>query len=367
MTVRAVFCWPEISGYMAACWRALARRATVDFTVVAFRSAQPGAAAAFSDATLSGVPARLLGGSERADYPLIRELVTRHRPDVVVLPGWMHAPYRRLTAEPRLRARFVMTMDTPWRGHPRQQVGRAALRPYLRRIEQVVVPGERAWQYARRLGVPAGRIRRGLYGVDVAGLSPILERRRARPSGWPRRFLFVGRYARDKAPDVLAEAYPLYRRTVGAEAWPLTCCGRGPMSSLWSSVDGAVDHGFVQPDAMPRVWEDAAALILPSRFDPWPLVLAEACAAGLPVVCTDACGSAVELVRPQHNGVVVPVGDPQQLGAALVRMHRQHERLPALGANGQALAAPYSAELWAERWEEWLTTPVPERPRRSGR
>jgi glycosyltransferase involved in cell wall biosynthesis len=364
VTVRAVFCWPEISGYMAACWRALARRATIDFTVVGFASAQPGTSAGFADSTLDGVPCRLLTAGERHDEPLFLDLVRRRRPDVIVLPGWMHGPYRRLTRAADLgTSRFVMTMDTPWRGHPRQQLGRLALRPYLRRIDQVVVPGERAWQYARRLGVPAARIRRGLYGVDVAGLHPLLERRRAQPRGWPRRFLFVGRYAADKDPAVLAEAYRRYRTVLGSEAWPLTCCGQGPLESVWSTVDGVTDRGFVQPDAMRQVWQDAGVLVLPSRFDPWPLVLAEACAAGLPVICTDACGSAVELIRPNHNGLVVPVADPQSLSDAMVRMHREHERLPVLGANSQALAAPYSAELWAERWEEWLTAPEPVRPR----
>ena len=50
-----------------------------------------------------------------------------------------------------------------------------------------------------------------MYGVDYASLSPLYQRRVEQPGGWPRQFLFVGRYVEDKAIDVLIEAYAQYR------------------------------------------------------------------------------------------------------------------------------------------------------------
>ena len=268
-------------------------------------------------------------------------------PDLVVLCGWFHPPYRRLVIELCGSPTFVLSMDTPWQETARQQAGRLLLRPFIRQMRKVVVTGERCWQYARRLGVPPEDIVRGLYGVDYAGLSPLWEERKA--AGWPQAFLFIGRYAEEKAIDVLVKAYEKYRVRV-ANPWPLHCCGKGPDASLLEAQEGIVNHGFVQPEALPEYGRGAGAFVLPSRFDPWPLALVEAASAGLPIVCTDACGSAVELVRDRYNGRIVPTDQANALAAALVDLHHRSEELPTWGKRSQRFAAPYSAEAWTERW-----------------
>ena len=64
--MRIVFCWLEISGYMAACWRALAAREGVDLQVIAFAPNTEGKAP-FSPEVLAGVDHHLLDRQERAD------------------------------------------------------------------------------------------------------------------------------------------------------------------------------------------------------------------------------------------------------------------------------------------------------------
>jgi glycosyltransferase involved in cell wall biosynthesis len=244
-----------------------------------------------------------------------------------------------------------MGMDTPWEGSGRQQLGRWVLRPFVRQMDRVMVTGERCWQYASRLGVSPDRIVRGLYGVDVAGLKPLWERRQA--DGWPQRFLFVGRFADEKAVDVLVEGYARYRERVETP-WSLMCCGKGAMADRLDRQPGIDNRGFVQPDDMTDVWAEAGAFVLPSRFDPWPLALVEAAAAGLPVICSDACGSAVEIVRSGYNGVRVPDEDATALADALARTHGMYDALPKWGRRVQEFAMPYSAERWATRWARML-------------
>lgn len=332
---------------MAACWRELAARPEVDLHVIAF---QAGDATAFSDRMMEGIPCTLLDESTRNDKSAVRAAVARQQPDVLVLSGWFHPPYRRL---PFLRAfrnaPCIMGMDTPWQGTLRQQVGRLVLQPFMRQMERVVVTGERSWQYARRLGVSPGHIVRGLYGVDYAKLAPLWKERTQ--DGWPQSFLFIGRYAEEKAIDVLTEAYRIYRTQI-ANPWPLHCCGKGPNASLLDMQQGIVNHGFVQPDALLRMWRQAGAFVLPSRFDPWPLALVEAAATGLPIACTDACGSAVELVRDRYNGRIVPTGSASALAEALLELHGRSDELPEWGQRSQQFAAPYSARAWAQRWEQ---------------
>jgi len=346
---RVVICWSDISGYMAACWRALVARGQWDVHVVAWKRSHD---TEFAAGVMDGIPCTLLTDEQREDRAHVRSIVTGMQPDVVVLPGWMSRAYMALAREPALAgARFVMTSDNPWWGRVRQYAARYGLRAYLRRMDRIFVPGERAWQYALRLGFGPDRIRRGLYGVDVEGLAPLLEQRRAGP--WPRSFLYVGRYAEIKGLDVLVQAYRAYRAQVDAP-WALQCCGKGPLESLLADEPGINNHGFVQPGDLGPVWQRVGAFVLASRYDAWPLVVVEACAAGLPVLATENCGSTVELVRPAYNGWLFPREDVGALTRALVAAHRAYDQLPEMGARAQEFARAYSAQAWALRWEGYL-------------
>lgn len=343
--MRIVFTWAVLSGYMAACWRELAARPGVDLHVIAARAVST-TNTDFSDTILQGVPHTLLDAMERHDGQLLIKQVRALEPDIIFCTGWWQKSVRDVALSKELsHIPFVMGLDTPWRS-PVQYLNRLRFPRYLRRLTAVMPAGERAWQHARNLGTASNRIFRGQYGVDVSGLRPLYKQRTAGP--WPRRFLFTGRYVPEKALDVLVKAYRIYRTKV-TEPWLLRCCGRGPQGHLLENQPGIENVGFVQPEDMPAYWKDAGAFLIPSRFDPWPLALVEACAAGLPIIATEVCGSAVECLRPHYNGLFVSEEDPEALARAMITLHNQHVMLPIWGQRSQAFAEPYSAEIWADR------------------
>jgi len=347
--VRIVICWSQISGYMAACWRAMVKRCP-DIQIVAFKSGQHGTNAAFADEVIQGLPIQLLDADERANQALIESRVIEHRPDVVIVPGWLHQPYMHLLHHPSLSsARFIMGMDTPWKGTWRQRMARLKLGWYLERADRVVVAGERSWQYATFLHVPEGKLRRGVYGIDYQNLSGLYDRRLQLPGGWGRNFLYSGRYTHVKGIDVLVDAYMRYRRNV-SNPWSMVCCGQGELSYLLTAREGITNHGFVQPWQTGDLYTTSGVFVMASRYDPWPLALVEGCAAGLPILCTESCGSAVELVRSHYNGITVGTEDAGYLAWGMQWMHEHRDQLPQMGARSRGFAAPYSAELWAQRW-----------------
>lgn len=360
--MRVVFLWTTLSGYMAACWRELAKRPELDLLVIAYRSSAK-SNTSFDDSLLAGIPHQLLDEDQRMDGRGLIGRVVAHRPDVIVATGWWQKHFREVALAPELMdAAFIMGLDTPWRT-PLQYLNRLRFPRYLHRLDGVAPAGERAWQHARNLGIAPDRIFRGQYGVNVSAFRPTFAARLAGP--WPRRFLFAGRYVDEKAVDVLVEAYRLYRTRV-TNPWELRCCGRGPLGPLLATVPGIVDAGFVQPDDMPRHWAEAGAFLIPSRFDPWPLALVEACAAGLPVIASEVCGSAVELLRPRYNGLLVPEENAEALAAAMVTLHENEACLPDWGRRSQTLAEPYSAEVWTERWVAILRQTIAARRERRG-
>jgi glycosyltransferase involved in cell wall biosynthesis len=344
--MRIFFCWPGINGYMAACWRALIASGS-DIFVIAFHPTHL-KDSAFDTSIMEGIPHLLIDAKDSTATEICALRIREFQPGFVCVPTWGYPVYNRLVYRRDLKnARFVMGMDNPWRGTLRQRLGRFKVFGYLARIEKVLVPGERSFQFARRLGVPEKRIARcSLYGVDHTTLKSLLDRRAQQ--GWPRRFLFIGRYVEDKGLDILIAAYERYCAHYGRDSWTLATCGQGPLAHLLS-MRPVNNYGFVQPLSLNDIWLNSGVLVHPPRLDHWPVVIVEACSAGLPVIASEACGSIVELIRPYYNGIAVPTGNVAALANAMGWMHEHYGLLPTLGSRSQELAAPFSAEAWTEQ------------------
>jgi glycosyltransferase involved in cell wall biosynthesis len=347
--MKVVICWSHVSGYMAACWRALAERPDVELSIIAFA---PEGDAAFSQSIMAGLRYELLDPIKRNDSDYIRERVSSLAPDVVVIPGWLHPPYVALASDSKLqRVRFVMGIDTSFTGSWRQRLARLKIGKLIDRMDLVVVAGERAFQLAKHLKVPDAKILRGVYGYDDRWLALTQQER---SKDWPRHFLYVGRYVPEKAIGVLLDGYSRYRDSVD-DPWPLTCCGTGPMAHTIAAAKGVLNLGFIQPADLPNLFLKHGAFVFVSRFEPWGVALAEAMASGLPAICSEAVGASVELVRHLHNGLLIATDHASALADAMRWMHEHYDRLPEMGQRAREFAMPFAAQRWAERWHERMT------------
>ncbi len=349
--MKVTFCWPEINGYMASCWRELSKQSGMTLQIVA---GMPGVTGKnkYGAQIARGLDVTLLKSHEMVgDRSRPLQILLEQKPDVVFVPGWHCSCFTELAFERRLSyAKFILGIDNPRTDTLRQYLARFKIGRLLKRMDMVVVPGERSWQFAvRLLRVPETKMRRGLYGGDYRMLTVSLSDRTKSDRDWPGRFVFLGRYAPEKGIDVLVQGYRLYRQLT-PDPWTLTCCGTGRLSNLMKGVPGLEDVGFVQPEELPELLSRQGVFVLPSRYDPWPLALVEAASAGLPILCSSECGSSVEMVRPYYNGLTFPAGDANSLANGLLWMQKNREILPQMGSRSQVLAEPYSAQSWATRW-----------------
>jgi len=347
--MRIAILWTHASGYSAACWRDLQATDGITLKVWAYSSKETASNAPFDEALLlEGIDCVLLDARQAEDFQFLERAVCDYRPDVVLVSGWSNRAYRKLMASADLKCGTkIMGMDNPWSGTWKQYATCWLRNRYVKRFDYIWVAGERTRQFAKRISRTTS-IRDGVYSFDSSAFSGSLQKRRLQAADWPKRFLYVGRYVESKGLRQLLKAYDRYRRNV-TDPWELHCCGAGPLEVLFGNRVGVRNLGFCQPRTLPNVFDSAGVFILPSRYEPWGVVVAEAMAAGLPVIASDACGATVELVRDNYNGFVFDPSNGVELLERMLWCHDNRNRLFTLSQNAIASASAFSSGLWAER------------------
>ena len=133
------------------------------------------------------------------------------------------------------------------------------------------------------------------------------------------RVLFVGVLERYKNVDVLAAAW----RVVAARRPEarLHLVGMGTQTQV---AEGLVREGVrwerrLEPAALAAALDSSRALLLPSASEGLPRVAIESFVRGRAVVGARA-GGIPDIVEHEHNGLLVPPGDPYALAAAIERV-----------------------------------------------
>ena len=242
-----------------------------------------------------------------------------------------------------------MVIDNPWRGSLKQRLGMFISSVYVKPITDMVwLPGERQATFARKLGFSQNAILRGSFTCDHPAFEAVHNARIAQGKPLPRRFVFVGRMVLAKSVDKLVEAYRIYR-TQNSIAWPMICCGSGPLRSRLENQEGIRVDGFVQPERMPDVLESAGCLILPSRFEPWALVVHEAAAAGRVILASENVGAVTHLVQPGYNGFIFDQCDVAGLARLMSKISAMNDaRLDDMSRASFLLSQQFSPKRWAD-------------------
>ncbi len=224
------------------------------------------------------------------------------------------------------------------------------------------------------LGFPAERSRVIPYGVDVQAFTPRssgpLGSPQATRGAWRERLgipatapllLGVGRMATKKGFHVLIEALPrLFAARPDAH---LVLAGGGDRLAELQAAAAAWSErvhfpGPVLRDTLPDLYRAADLFVLPAvhdakgNVDGLPNVILEAMASGLPVVASGISGIPLA-VEPERTGLLVPEGDADALGTALLRLLADPDLARAMGERGRQKAeAELTWDAVAGRYRE---------------
>jgi glycosyltransferase involved in cell wall biosynthesis len=101
-----------------------------------------------------------------------------------------------------------------------------------------------------------------------------------------------------------------------------------------SGFTGVRFCGFRNQSELPRFFDIASVFVLPSRHEPWGLVVNEVMNAGRAVIVSDEVGSQPDLITDGLQGCVFPAGDVKALTAALRRVLATPETAALMGQRG---------------------------------
>jgi glycosyltransferase involved in cell wall biosynthesis len=328
--------------YRLPLYRALAQRTEFDFEVVFCAPEQPDRPWALGE-ELASVPHRML-----KNYPLrlkprssgfvyevnleIAAVLRETQPDLLVIGGYSVFAEQAAIAIARMKGIPYILHSESHLLKQRSAFVRAAKRSALPAIVSGAAAGlavgSAAARYLAAYGLHPGRIRIFPNTIDVVAFRAAADKARERADtirekrDLPERFhLFAGRLVEVKG----VRDYLHARELLGPDAPLAIFAGDGPLEDEVLAAPGVRHVGFQQRAELIELFALAETTVVPSRSEPWGVVVNDALASGSPVVVSDAVGAAEDLVRDGVNGRVYPAGDVGALGAVL--------RLPPLSGD----------------------------------
>lgn len=225
--------------------------------------------------------------------------------------------------------------------------------PLLFRLaNQVIVPSSASVQMIRELSIPEDRISLTPFVVDNDWWTDRSHRadRHATRAAWGVSdrglvVLFCAKLQDWKRPLDLLHAFA----TAAVPDSVLVFAGEGPLRPQIESEAAALGIasqvrilGFINQSQLPAAYSSADLFVLPSGYDPCPVVVCEAMLCGLPVVLSDQIRGRLDLVCPGATGDIFPCGNIDALANLLKRLLSDRPSLGKLSANAQARMQTWS-------------------------
>jgi glycosyltransferase involved in cell wall biosynthesis len=221
--------------------------------------------------------------------------------------------------------------------------------------DHILTVSELARETYLEAGVPGERVHAVPLGADTGLFTPAAE-----PRSGELRFLFSGATIHRKGFDLLLDAFAQVQaekpgvelRIVGPRGDSFSLLGERAIPNI--SVVGPVGQRELAEE-----FRRADCLVLPSRNDSYGMVVAEALAAGLPVLVSEMVG-AKTLVEPGRNGWIVPAGDAAALAERMLGCARSPAAVRGMRDDCRRSAETATWPAYRRRFADLIRALVPE-------
>lgn len=288
--------------------------------------------------------------------PGLGQYLDRRRPDVVHI----HSPFTTgrlgIRVAKKLDLPVIFTYHTmyalythysPVAGNFLKNIVASYTVAVANRADLVIAPSTAVREYLIDRGVrkPVEVLPSGIKFQDFAGRDREYLRRNGLVPPERPLVLTAGRLAKEKNLEVLLEAFAAMK----VKDAVLVLAGDGPMRrDLESKAEalGVQDRVFflgkVPPSVMPDVYASGDVFVFTSTTETQGLVIAEAKAAGLPIVAVDALG-VTDAVKHEEDGFLLP-NNAFAIASALDLLLSDHERRRRMSSRARENAKAFSMD-----------------------
>jgi glycosyltransferase involved in cell wall biosynthesis len=279
------------------------------------------------------------------------ELVSLYKlvkPQLVLISGRMEKDYLKLALLAKKENKIVVgTSDNHYTGSLKQKVATLFSNfLYKRYFEYMLVPGIFQYEYQRRLGYAKNNILFPQYCANTTLFEQsILEDATSKKEG----ILFLGRLHPIKGIEMLVEVHKKLYDSKKIED-KLIIIGDGVLKDkLNLEHEHIIYHTFMAQKDIINIMSKVKYFCLPSKSEPWGVVIHEAAAAGLPIVTTSNCGAATAFVKQGYNGYLFESDNKKELESVLLKMNNKTtEEIAQMGKRSFELSKQIHPEMWAE-------------------
>ena len=245
------------------------------------------------------------------------------------MPGYHRIEYwAMLFACILLRRKRAVFCDSTEFDRPKTNWRELAKRVFFSGCDGFFCYGIRSREYLMKYGADESKI---VFRCQAAALphgydpAQVLARYQGMPRSAPQvhRFTYVGRLSVEKGLNDLLEAFAIVHSKINNVRLDLV--GAGPLrAELMARVselkleDAVSFLGAKNITEIGELFVASTALVLPSRSEPWGLVVNEALSYGCPAVVSNVCGCVPDLVIDGVTGYSFEMGNIEALSRAML-------------------------------------------------
>jgi glycosyltransferase involved in cell wall biosynthesis len=284
------------------------------------------------------------------------QLVSLEYPTAFMLYFALLRPWVRVKLVAGLHGDDVLSLHKS----PAQE--RAVVKHLIRRADWVLAHSASLMAQAELIVGRLGEKRSYLpYGIDCKRLRQLAaQRQEGAPVPQGTYILTVAKLYERKGIDILLRA--IQEATPFLEDHRFLIVGDGPEEARLKQMavdlgvaDRVVFAGEIANDNVPSLFQRCRFFVLPSRSEPFGIVLLEAMTFGKAILATRV-GGIPEFVTDGANGVLVPSESPHALAEQLRLLIKRKEHTEQLGKNGLTLVEKvYDYRSMIRRYEELFT------------
>ena len=297
---------------------------------------------------------------KRSDYntETLIKLIETLKPSLIYCAGWNDKEYLNTVKHFKSKIPSLLGFDNQWNGSIKQYLSAIYARICITpNFKYAFVPGNLQKKFAVMLGFKEQDIITGAYTANTTIFETIYHAEKIQKQvHFPKRFLYVGRYYEFKGIKELWQAF-IELQVEQPNDWELWCLGIGDVEPI---EHPKIKHfGFVQPSEINKYTIQTGVFVLPSRFEPWGVVVHEFAASGFPLLLSNEVGAKEQFLQEGKNGFEFEAKNIQSIKLALQKIiHTSDADLLNMGEKSNTLAQTISPKTWTDSLLKIINKPL---------